>query len=149
MEEFDFETISKMSREELISLLGENQAAEFSERLANRSISYEEFEEMCSNAFTVSKQARVIRDLIVLKLSKEELFSMFVSDKGMQQQYEEYTSLRERANSGKLNAEELKKLCDVAFGEGSELSKKMQLKFIRAGLINEEQTDMERDWLYK
>ena len=145
MEDFDAEKILNMSREELIGLLGNELSVKLNEKLANGTITYKEFEEMCKSAFKIPQQANLVRNAILLKLSKSEGFNMFESNKEKQQQYAEIANLQEKAENGKLNIAELKRLCDIAFGEDTELSKKIQIQFIEAGKVKEDNTEMERD----
>lgn len=145
MEDFDAEKILNMSRQELIDLLGDELSVELNEKLANGTITYKEFEEMCKSAFPVPQQASIIRNAIFLKLSKAEGFNMFESNKEKQQQYAEIANLQEKAEDGELSTEELKRLCDIAFGEETELSKQMQIQFIKSGKVKEVKTETERD----
>lgn len=145
MKDFDAEKILKMSREELIALLGDELSSELNKKLADGTITYKEFEEMCQSAFPIQQQANIIRNAIFLKLSKLEGFNMFESNKEKQQQYAEIANLQEKAQKGEITIEELKRLCDIAFGEDSELSKQMQTEFINARKIKEDTTEKERD----
>ena len=85
MENFDTEKILNMSREELIGLLGNELSLELNEKLANGTITYKEFEEICNSAFTIPQQANLVRNAIFLKLSKSEGFNLFESNKEKQQ----------------------------------------------------------------
>ena len=145
MENFDAEKILNMSREELIGLLGNELSLELNEKLANGTITYKEFEEICNSAFPIPQQANLVRNAIFLKLSKSEGFNLFESNKEKQQQYAEIANLQEKAEKGELNIEELKRLCDIAFGEETELSKQMQIQFIKAGKVKEDKIEMERE----
>lgn len=145
MKDFDAEKILGMSREELISLLGDELSSKLNEKLANGTITYKEFEEMCQSAFPIQQQANIVRNAIFLKLSKSEGFNMFESDKEKQQQYAEIANLQEKAQKGEVTREELKRLCDIAFGEESELSKQMQKEFISARKVKDDSTEIERD----
>ena len=145
MEDFDAEKILNMSREELIRLLGNELSEKLNEKLANGTIKYKEFEEICKRAFSIPQQANLVRNVIFLKLSKSECFNLFETSKEKQQQYTEIANLQEKAEKGELNIEELKRLCDIAFGKESELSKLMQKQFIKEGKVKEDKIEKERD----
>ena len=145
MEDFDAEKILNMSKEELIGLLGNELSVKLNEKLANGTITYKEFEEICKSAFPIPQQASLVRNAIFLKLSKSECFNLFETNKDKQQQYAEFSNLQEKAENGELNIEELKRLCDIAFGKETELSKQMQIQFIKAGKVKENKTETERD----
>ena len=109
MKDFDAEKILRMSREELIALLGDELSSELNNKLADGTITYKEFEEMCQRAFPIQQQANIIRNAIFLKLSKSEGFNMFESNKEKQQQYAEIANLQEKAQKGEVTIEELKR----------------------------------------
>lgn len=148
MEEFDSEKIINMSREELIGLLGVELSAELNKKLANGTLTYKEFDEIFKRAIPISERARLVRNSFFLKLSKSEGFSLFETNKEKQQQYAEIAYLQERADKGEINKQDLKRLCDLAFGKDTILSQHMQTSFIMSGKVKEtpeEKEEKERD----
>lgn len=148
MEEFDSEKIINMSREELIGLLGVELSAELNKKLANGTLTYKEFDEIFKRAIPISERARLVRNSFFLKLSKSEGFSLFETNKEKQQQYAEIAYLQERADKGEINKQDLKRLCDLAFGKDTILSQHMQTSFILSGKVKEtpeEKEEKERD----
>lgn len=148
MEEFDSEKIINMSREELIGLLGVELSAELNKKLANGTLTYKEFDEIFKKAIPISERARLVRNSFFLKLSKSEGFSLFETNKEKQQQYAEIAYLQERADKGEINKQDLKRLCDLAFGKDTILSQHMQTSFILSGKVKEtpeEKEEKERD----
>ena len=148
MEEFDSEKIINMSREELMALLGDELSSELNEKLANGTLTYKEFDEIFKRAIPISERARLVRNSFFLKLSKSEGFSLFESNKVKQQQYAEMADLQEKADNGEINKQDLKRLCDLAFGKDTMLSQHMQTSFIMSGKVKEtpeEKEEKERD----
>lgn len=148
MEEFDSEKIINMSREELIGLLGVELSAELNKKLANGTLTYKEFDEIFKKAIPIPERARLVRNSFFLKLSKSEGFSLFETNKEKQQQYAEIAYLQERADKGEINKQDLKRLCDLAFGKDTILSQHMQTSFILSGKVKEtpeEKEEKERD----
>lgn len=140
--DFDAEKIMKMTKDEAIALLGEENASKVKEGLKNGTLTYSEFEKICQDSFPISQQAKLIRNVIFIQLSKEEAFNMFESNKEKQEQYTKFMRLRKKAENSELTKEDLKILCDKLCGENSDMSKKMQDEFISKGKIN--QTDISR-----
>lgn len=135
--EFDAEKVMGMSREEAISLLGDEDATRVNEGLQNGTLSYSEFERICQERFPKPEQAKLVRNVIFNQLSKTEGFNMFESNKEKQAQYAEIARFREKAENGEFTQEDLKKLCDKVYGENSDLSKKIQSEFVAKGKVKQ------------
>lgn len=155
IEELDPEKIMDMTREEVINLLGDENANRVNEGLKNGTLSYREFDKICKESFSIIQQATFVRNVIFIKLSKSECFNMFESNKEKQRQYAEIEKFREKAENGELTQEDLKYLCDQVFGKNSDLSKRMQRELIARGKVKTSNTpqmnternnsDLERD----
>lgn len=135
--EFDAEKVMEMTKEEAISLLGDENATRVNEGLQNGTLSYSEFERICQERFTIPQQAKLVRNVIFNQLSKIEGFNMFESNKEKQTQYAEIVRFREKAEKGELTQEDLKQLCDKVYGEESDLSKKIQSEFVAKGKVKQ------------
>ena len=135
--EFDAEKVMEMTREEAISLLGDENATRVNEGLQNGTLSYSEFERICQERFPIPQQAKLVRNVIFNQLSKTEGFNMFESNKEKQAQYAEIVRFREKAENGELTQEELKQLCDKVFGKDSDMSKKIQGEFVAKGKVKQ------------
>ena len=135
--EFDAEKVMEMTKEEAISLLGDENATRVNEGLQNGTLSYSEFERICQERFLTPQQAKLLRNVIFNQLSKTEGFNMFESNKEKQTQYAEIVRFREKAENGELTQEDLKQLCDKVYGEESDLSKKIQSEFVAKGKVKQ------------
>lgn len=136
--DFDAEKVMGMTREEAISLLGDENATRVNEGLQNGTLSYSEFEKICQERFPIPQQSKLVRNVIFNQLSKTEGFNMFESNKEKQAQYAEIARFREKAEKGEITQKELKQLCDKVYGENSDLSKKIQSEFVAKGKIKQQ-----------
>ena len=131
-----------MSREEAISLLGEENATRVNEGIQNGTLDYSEFQRICKEAFPVPQQSSLVRNVIFNQLSKKECFNMFESNKEKQAQYAQMAEMRERAEKGELTQEDLKQLCDKVFGNDSAMSRKVQKELIDKGKVKQSDTQI-------
>ena len=136
--EFDAEKIMNMSRKEVISTLGPENASKVTEGLKNGTLTYSEFQKICQDSYPVPQQAKLVRNTIFNHLSKSEGFNMFESNKEKQQIYAHMAQLQDKAQNGELSKEDLRELCDNVYGKNSDLSNYMQSEFAKTGKIKEE-----------
>ncbi len=127
---------SSMSKDDVIALLGEKYSSELSKRIKDGSISFEEFTQMCNEAFpNYPQRANWVRNMIFNRLSKTEGFNMFESDTTKRQAYAKMEDLKEKARSGNLTQTELKELCETVFGKDSKEAKAVYDKIIETGRV--------------
>ena len=128
--EFDISKIINMPKEEMFSLFGEENGTEMANAFGDGTLTYGELDQVCSKTFKEEIQANFVRNCFMSKLSKTEAFNMMESDKQRQEQYATFVNLQEKSHSGEIDKQDLKKLCDIAFGGDNELSKQMQNMFV-------------------
>ncbi len=127
--------VMSMSREELIATLGPENEKIVTEGLKNGTLAYYDLQRICQESFSDPRESKLVRDLIMTKLSETEGFNLFESDKGKQESYVKMKEVEQKVLSGEVTTEDLKYLCDQAFGNDTGLSVYMQAAFIKAGKI--------------
>lgn len=129
-----------MSKEEAISLLGEEVSTILTERLKNRNISFEEFEELCHHAFPkYPERANWVKSIIYNKLSKADCLSMQGIEAEKIEMIVKMDEYKEKVKEGTITQSELKELCDMTFGKNSEESSIIYEKM--KGLIQSKEFD--------
>lgn len=77
-------------------------------------------------------------------LSEEEAFDLVEENEEKRAKYRKMNELRRKANNGTITKEELKFLCDTAFGEGTEEAKKIYDVMIASGKVKDkDENEME------
>ena len=141
--EFDALEVIQMSKEEAISLLGPENAARVTEGLKDGTLTYTELNAICKNSFLSIDQAKLVRNAIFNQLSSTEGFNLFESNKEKQEMYAKMLKLQERAQNGEFTKKDLKELCDIVFGENTELSVSIQKVFIATGKVKPDNPDQQ------
>jgi hypothetical protein len=136
--DFDAEEVMGMSRDELINLLGPENSALLKEGIANGTLDFSEFRNICLSSFKNPQQGRLVRNCIFLQLTDSECFNMFESDPKKQQTYARMTELRDKAKRGEFTRSDLKYLCDKVFEGNPELSVFIQNQYIQRGLVRDD-----------
>lgn len=149
-DEFDGDKIlseyGSMTRDDVIDLLGDKYSSVLRERIEQGNINFDEFTQMCNEAFPNSPQrANWVRNMIFNRLSKTEGFNMIESDTTKRQAYAKMEDLREKAKSGKLTETELKELCETAFGKDSKEAKSVYDKMIETGRVKPAESKTKSD----
>ena len=109
-----------MTKDELINILGDKYSIEIKQRIKEGNITLNELYQLCVEASSNDLQrAEFIFDGIIGKLSRVEAFNLVESDPEKRKKFALFQSLKEKAKEGKLTLEELKFLCDTAFGKDS------------------------------
>lgn len=81
-------------------------------------------------------------DIIELQnnpLTRTEAFSIVEDDPQRIKEYSKFSDLQEKASKGELIQEELKFLCDTAFGKDSEESKKIYNAMIESNRVKQDE----------
>ena len=141
MSEWNAKQMMKLSKEELIDLLGAEKAKEVKEKIQNGTISYQELMQAYNDAFPNVEQAHVVQNLLMLKLSKSEVFNLVESDPVKQKQFAEITDLKEKAQGGKITEKDLNRLCELAFGDDKETAKMVHDALIHSGKVKKDRED--------
>lgn len=124
---FDGEKIlneyEKMTKEDAINLLGEKYASVLIQRIKDKNINFEEFQDICNQAIPKYPQrAKWISSIIYNKLSKEECLSMHGVDSLKLEMVKKLDDYRDKVSKGCLMQRDLMDLCDITFGKGTKES---------------------------
>lgn len=115
-----------MSLDEVVSFLGDEQAALLTEKIKAGSINLEDISQICKDAYPKYPQrAKWIESIIASKLPGQGKYEYLISEGVTEEQIDMVSKMddyKEKVQNGTLTQSELRELCDITFGKDSEES---------------------------